>query len=239
MSSRSAVVAIGAVLAGLTAYAQPQAPLTPPAQPAFNEALVQAFTYRNTGPFRMQARMTAIAVPSNPAKAYLNIFYTAPWIGGVFKTTNNGTTFESLFDGQANLSIGAIALAPSAPDTVWVGAGDAFTSRSSYAGDGIYKSTDAGRTWRNMGLADSHHIARIASHPTNPDIVYVATMEHLYSTGGERGVYKTTDGGARWERVLSINDRVGVIDLVMHPTSEVYRTDNGGQTWTKMNATTI
>src|SRR6185436_18687201 len=105
--SRRSVVAVVAVLAGLTVYAQPQAPATPPgpSAPAFNESLVQAFTYRNTGPFRMQARMTAIAVPTTPAKAHLDTFYTAPWIGGVFKTTNNGTTFESLFDGQVNLSI--------------------------------------------------------------------------------------------------------------------------------------
>ena len=253
-SRRRHLIGLVVILAGLATYTQSQR------APAFNETLLQTFTYRNTGPWRMQARMTAIAVPDAPAKAHLNTFYTAPWIGGVFKTTNNGTTFESIFDSQVNLSIGAIALAPSAPDVVWVGTGDAFTSRSSYAGDGIYKSTDAGKTWRNMGLADSHHIARIAIHPTNPDIVYVAVMGHLYSTNSERGVYKTTDGGAHWERVLGINDRVGVIDLVMHPTnasilyaaayekdrlpwqivnggpeSGIYKTVDAGRTWTRLS----
>ena len=100
-----------------------------------------------------------------------------------------------MFDAQAKLSIGDVTVAPSNANIVWVGTGDAFTSRSSYAGDGVYKSTDAGRTWTNMGLRDSHHIARIVIHPTNPNIVYVAAMGHLYSDNAERGVFKTTNGG--------------------------------------------
>src|SRR5262249_47449210 len=156
--------AVALVVAFFAAPAATQSP------GSFDEALVKAFTYRNLGPFRMQARIAAIAVPNSPAKAHRDTFYVAPWIGGLFKTTNNGTTFESLFDGQDNLSIGAVALAPSKPDIVWVGSGDAFTSRSSYAGDGVYKSTDAGKTWKHMGLGDTHHISRIVIHPTNPDI---------------------------------------------------------------------
>ncbi len=127
----------------------------------------------------------------------------APWIGGVFKTTNNGNTFEPVFDRQDNLSIGGISIAHSSSTIVWVGSGDAYTSRSSIAGDGVYKSTDAGLTWKNMGLADSHHIAKIAIPPSNPDIVYVATMGHLYSTNNERGIYKTTNGGGTWEKMLT------------------------------------
>src|SRR6185312_6481425 len=144
--------------------------------------LVSSLQYRNIGPFRMQARIADIDVP------------VAPRIGGVFKTTNNGTTWESLFDRQNTLSIGDVTLAPSNPDVVWVGTGDAFTSRSSYAGDGVYKSTDAGKSWANMGLKDSQHIARIVIDPTNPDVVYVAAMGHLYSRNAERGVFRTTDG---------------------------------------------
>src|SRR5215210_1532659 len=140
----------------------------------FDERLLQAFTYRNLGPFRMQVRVAYIAIPDAPLRDHLYTIYQAPWIGGVWKTTNNGTTWEPIFDKQSNGSIGDIALAPSAPDIVWVGTGDAFASRSSYAGDGIYKSMDAGKTWKNMGLTDSHHIARIVVHPKNPDIVYVA-----------------------------------------------------------------
>jgi hypothetical protein len=101
---------------------------------------------------------------------------------------------------QNKLAIGAVEIAPSNPNIVWVGTGDAFVSRSSYRGDGIYKSTDAGRTWKNMGLPDSHHIARIVIHPGNPDIVYVAVVGHLYSENEERGVFRTTNGG--WPRTV-------------------------------------
>jgi hypothetical protein len=228
-------------------------------QGLFTERLLEAFTYRNLAPFRMQVRIADIAVPASPAMDHLYTFYVVPWIGGVFKTTNNGTTFNSLFDAQDNLSIGAISVAPSNSDIVWVGTGDAFTSRSSYAGDGIYKSADGGKSWKNMGLKDSHHIARIVIHPTNPDVVYVAAMGHLYSTNEERGVFKTTNGGKTWEKVLYINEKVGVIDLVMNPRnpailyaatyekerlpwqminggpgSGIHKSIDGGRTWTRL-----
>ena len=225
----------------------------------FNETLLRPFNYRNLGPFRMGARTSDIAVPTSPQKDHLYTFYVSFWTGGVWKTTNNGTTFEPVFDAQTKLSIGDVTVAPSNSAVVWVGTGDAFTSRSSYAGDGVYKSTDAGRTWRNMGLRDSHHIARIAIHPSNPDIVYVAAMGHLYSTNAERGVFKTTDGGATWTKAFFLNDRIGVIDLVMDPSnpqvlyaaaydkerkpwqmvnggpdSAIYKTSDGGANWTKL-----
>jgi photosystem II stability/assembly factor-like uncharacterized protein len=146
------------------------------AQNLFNEKLLQPFQYRNMGPFRMGARTSDIAVPDAPAKDHRYTIYVGYWTGGLWKTTNNGTTFEPVFDRQHKLAIGDVAVAPSDANVVWVGTGDAFTSRSSYAGDGVYKSTDAGKTWTNMGLRDSHHIARIVIHPTNPDIVYVAAM---------------------------------------------------------------
>jgi hypothetical protein len=169
-------VATAMVLAGLTFTTWAQSPAD-----LFDERLVQAFQYRNIDPFRMGARTSDIAVPDSPAKAHLYTFYVSFWTGGVWKTTNNGTTFEPVFDKQKKLTIGDVTVAPSNSDIVWVGTGDAFTSRSSYAGDGVYKSIDAGKTWTNMGLKDSHHIARIAIHPTNPDIVYVAVMGHLFS----------------------------------------------------------
>src|SRR6185295_11052843 len=118
----------------------------------FDEALLKAFTFRNVGPFRMGARTSDIAVPAAPTKAHLYTFYVSFWSGGVWKTTNNGTTFEPIFDAQKKLNIGDVTVAPSNGDVVWVGTGDAFTSRTSYSGDGVYKSVDAGRTWTNMGL---------------------------------------------------------------------------------------
>ncbi|HEY7473959.1 MAG TPA: hypothetical protein VH679_03040 [Vicinamibacterales bacterium] len=207
----------------------------------------------------MGARTSDIAVPDAPAKDHLYTFYVSFWTGGLWKTTNNGTTFEPVFDGQPKLAIGDVAVAPSNANIVWVGTGDAFTSRSSYAGDGLYKSTDAGKTWTNMGLRDSHHIARIAIHPTNPNIVYVAAMGHLYSENPERGVFKTTNGGTTWERVLYVNEKIGVVDLVMNPKnpdvlyaaaydkqrlpwqmvnggpeSGIYRTTDGGKAWSRL-----
>jgi photosystem II stability/assembly factor-like uncharacterized protein len=179
--------------------------------------------------------------------------------GGVWKSTNNGVTFEPVFDGSPKLSIGDIAVAPSDANIVWVGTGDAFCTRMSTSGDGIYKSLDAGKTWTNMGLSDSQHIARIMIHPTNPDIVYVAATGHLFSSNAERGVFKTADGGRTWQKVFVVSDKVGAIDLMLvksapntlyaamydkarypwhyemgGPESAIYKTLDGGKTWTKL-----
>jgi photosystem II stability/assembly factor-like uncharacterized protein len=179
--------------------------------------------------------------------------------GGVWKTTNNGVTFEPVFDGQRRLSIGDVAVAPSNPDIVWVGTGEAYCARSSNSGDGVYKSLDGGRTWENMGLRDSHHIARVIIHPANPDIVYVAAMGHLFSDNAERGVFKTSDGGRTWRKVLYINEKIGAVDLAMvrsepdvlyaamydkvrlpwhyelgGPGTGIYKTSDGGRTWTRL-----
>src|SRR5262245_41083986 len=213
MNLRTVTVAAALAAAGLTWTTRAQSP----ADELFNERLLQAFAYRNVGPFRMGARTSDIAVPSSPAKAHLYTFYVSFWTGGLWKTTNNGTTFEPVFDAQRKLTIGDVTVAPSNADIVWVGTGDGFTSRSSYAGDGVYKTTDGGKTWKNMGLKDSHHIPRIVINPTNPDLVYVASMGHLFSENEERGVFKTTDGGATWEKVLYASPKVGVIELVMNP----------------------
>ncbi len=228
-------------------------------RPSFGQALLKNFTFRNLGPFRCGSWVTGFAVPDAPAKAHLYTFYVATRNGGVWKTTNNGTTFEPVFDGQEYLSIGAIAVAPSTPDILWVGTGEAYNARSSHRGDGVYKSTDSGKTWTNMGLRDSHHVARIVIHPKNPDVVYVAAMGHLFSFNDERGVFKTMDGGISWERVLYINEKVGVIDLAMNlknpdilyaaayekyrypwhfeeggPESGIYKTTDAGRTWQRL-----
>ncbi len=228
--------------------------------PELNESLLKNFVFRNLGPYRCGSWVTGFAVPDAPAKAHLYTFYVATRNGGVWKTTNNGTTFSPIFDDHDYLSIGAIAIAPSHPEVVWVGTGEAYNARSSHRGDGVYKSTDGGKSWTNMGLRDSHHIARIIVHPQNPDTVYVAAMGHLFSFNEERGVFKTTDGGMTWEKVLFINEKVGVIDLAMNlknpdilyaatyekyrypwhfeeggPESGIYKTQDAGKTWRRLS----
>jgi photosystem II stability/assembly factor-like uncharacterized protein len=229
------------------------------AQERFNGDLLKSFVYRNIGPFRAGSWVSAIAVPEAPLKDHLRTIYVGMRNSGVWKSINNGVTFEPVFDGQPKLSMGDIAVAPSDANIVWVGTGDAFCTRMSTAGDGIYKSTDAGKTWTNMGLPDSQHIARIMIHPKNPDIVYVAVMGHLFSPNAERGVFKTTDGGKTWQKVLFISDKVGAVDLMLvksapdtlyaamydkarypwhyemgGPESAIYRTRDGGKNWTRL-----
>src|SRR5262245_19083100 len=224
------------------------------------EVIRNSFSYRNLGPFRAGSWVSDIAVPDDPAKAHLYTFYVAARNGGVWKTTNNGTTFAPIFEGKNVASIGSLAVAPSDGNIVWVGTGDASCTRSAYWGDGVYRSTDGGAEWRNMGLADSQHISRIVIHPTNPNIVYAAAMGHLFSANQERGVFKTTDAGNTWKKVLYINDKTGTIDLVIDrsqpdvlyaatyecirfpwrladggPASGIYKTTNGGADWKRLD----
>jgi photosystem II stability/assembly factor-like uncharacterized protein len=221
--------------------------------------LLDGLTFRNLGPFRAGSWVTSLAVPSSPPRAHLYTFYVGTRNGGVWKTTNNGTTFEPVFDAQQALSIGDVAVAPSNPDILWVGTGEAYCARSSNSGDGIYKSADAGKTWTSMGLRDSQHIARIVIHPSKPDIVYAAVMGHLFSPNEERGVFKTTDGAKTWQKILFLSDTVGAVDLAMvqsapdvlyaatyekvrlpwhyepgGPGSGIYKTTDGGTTWERL-----
>jgi photosystem II stability/assembly factor-like uncharacterized protein len=227
--------------------------------PRFNAGLLDGFTYRNLGPFRAGSWLTDIAVPESPLHEHLYTFYIGTRNGGVWKTTNNGTIFEPIFDNQNVSSIGAVAVAPSAANVVWVGTGEAYQARSSNSGDGVYKSTDSGGTWTHMGLPESHHVAKIVIHPTNPDVVYVAAMGHLWTRNDERGLFKTIDGGRTWSKSLFISDHVGVIDLVLDrsnpdvlyaaayemdrkpwhleeggPGSGIHKTTDGGRTWTRL-----
>jgi photosystem II stability/assembly factor-like uncharacterized protein len=214
--------------------------------------------FRSIGPTRPSGRFVDFAVSSQDPY----IFYAATATGGLWKTVNNGITFEPVFDNEAVFSIGAVACAATDHNIVWVGTGEANNSRSTYWGDGVYKSTDGGRTWKNMGLRDSHHIGRIVIHPQNPDIVYVAAVGHLYSENEERGLFKTEDGGQTWKKVLgvSIDGRhIGVIDVAIDPQnpetvyaatydrlrkpwtymlggpgSGIYKSTDGGRTWKKL-----
>ena len=180
-----------------------------PAAGRFSAALFKNFEGRALGPYRAGSWVTSFAVPSGPSREHLYTLYVGTRNGGVWKTVNNGTTFEPVFDAQPKLSIGDVAVAPSDPNVVWVGTGEAYCARSSSSGDGVWRSVDAGKTWTRMGLADSHHIARILIHPQDPDTVYVAAMGHLFTPNAERGVFKTTDGGKSWENILRVNDKIG------------------------------
>ncbi len=228
-------------------------------QEQFNEDLLKGFTYRNLGPFRTGTWITDIAVPESPQKDHLYTFYIASRNGGLWKTVNNGTTFEPLFDNQSVIAIGDVTVAPSNLNIVWVGSGESCNSRSAYSGNGVYKSTDGGKTWENMGLKDTQHIGRIVIHPQNPDIVYVAAIGHLFSFNEERGLFKTEDGGKTWKKIIYINEKTGVVDVAMHSSnpnilyaatyqfqrlpwffdkggsgSGIYKTTDAGETWTKL-----
>jgi len=255
-TKRTFIIAALIILLGSFAAS---ASIQDPSGAKFDPGLVKGLAFRNLGPFRAGSWVTSFAVPTVPARDHLYTLYVGTRNGGVWKTINAGTTFEPIFDAQSKLSIGDVAVAPTDARLVWVGTGEAYCARSSNPGDGIYKSMDAGKTWTNMGLRDSHHIARIIIHPSNPDIVYAAVMGHLFSPNPERGVFKTMDGGKTWTRVLFINDKIGAIDLVQvasapdtlyaamydkirlpwtyemgGPESAVYKTTNGGKTWTRL-----
>ena len=222
--------------------------------------VLNATSFRNIGPFRTSAWVTAIAVPDSPPRDHLYTIYAATRTGGLWKTTNNGITWAAISDSVDVAAVGAVAVAPSDPAVVWMGSGDQANARSSYSGNGVYKSTDAGKSWQHMGLRDSHHIARILIHPSNPNIVYVAAMGHLFSRNEERGVFRTRDGGKTWDKVLYVDDRTGAIDLAMHrkspdvlyaamydkertpwqlvlggPGTGVYKSDDGGTKWRKLS----
>jgi len=213
------------------------------------------------GPTNIGGRCTDIAVVTPKGKNYT--IYAAAASGGLWKTDNEGTSWIPLFDRQVTTSMGDIALDPSDPNTLWVGTGEANIFRSSQAGAGIYKTMDGGKTWKNMGLENTCTIARIVVDPKKPEVVYVAASGHEWTPNKERGVYKTTDGGKSWKKVLYINDMTGAIDLVMDPSnnrvlyaatwqrirrkwndpriepgfseSGIYKTTDGGKSWKPVN----
>jgi photosystem II stability/assembly factor-like uncharacterized protein len=215
-------------------------------------------SWRSIGPVNTSGRIDDIAVAR--VRGQPDAIYVATASGGVFKSANNGVSFAPIFDGvDAMMSIGASAVAPTAPSTVWVGTGEANTRQSSSWGDGVYKSTDAGKTWTKMGLADTRSIGRIVVDPTNADVVYVAAQGHLWGPNADRGVFKTTDGGRTWTKSLFVDENTGANDLVIDPTnprvlyastyqrqrrgwgfngggpgSGIYKTTDGGATWSKL-----
>ena len=212
--------------------------------------------FRSIGPAIMSGRIADIAAyEANPA-----MFYVATSHGGVWKTTNNGALWTPEFQDQGLMSTGAIAISQTNPDLVWVGTGESNNRQSTSWGDGIYKSTDGGKIFTNMGLKDSKHIGRIVIDPRNNDVVLVAAAGPLFGPGGDRGIYKTTDGGKTWKVVLKVDENTGANDVAMShdnpsilfastyqrrrtaccvngggPGSGIWKSVDGGDTWTRQS----
>ncbi len=216
---------------------------------------LEAFNLRNVGPAFLSGRIADIKThPENES-----VWYVATGSSGVWKTVNAGTTWTPIFDDQPSYSTGCITLDPSNPDVVWVGTGENVGGRHVAYGDGIYRSDNGGTTWKNMGLRKSEHISEIIVHPDNSDVVWVAAQGPLWTSGGERGLYKTTNGGTSWKRVLGNDQWTGVTDIMIDPRNPqilyaatwdrhrtvaalmgggpgtaLYRSDDGGENWTKL-----
>ena len=219
-------------------------------------AVLKTFRIRNIGPANMGGRTVDFAVPDRATST----IYAAVGPSGLWKSSNAGVTWEPSFVNESTVSVGAVAVVQSAPDVVWAGTGESTARNSVAPGDGVYKSEDAGRTWKNMGLAETRFISRICADPADPDIVFVASQGHLWGPNEERGVYRTTDGGRTWKKVLYIDKDTGCSDLAMDPsnprilyagmwayrrspyyftsggeTSGLFKTTDGGETWKKMS----
>ncbi len=175
--------------------------------------LLSDLELRTIGPAVMSGRIVDLAVVETDPR----VFYAASATGGVWKTTNNGTTFDPVFRDQDTHSVGDIAVHQRDTSLVWVGTGERANRQSNSWGDGVYKSTDGGETWTHMGLEDSHHVGRIALHPGDPDVVFVAAMGHLWGPNEERGLYRSTDGGQTWERVAHVDENTGFVDVTIDP----------------------
>lgn len=223
-------------------------------------SLFKNLSWSFIGPTNTSGRVTDVAVVTPRGKNYT--VYAATATGGLWKTVNEGTTWDPVFEHGPSTSIGDVTIAPSNPNTVWIGTGEANIFRSSNAGAGVFKSTDAGKTWKNMGLTDTNTIPRIIVHPKNENIVYVAASGHEWTDNAERGLYKTTDGGETWDKVFYVDDKTGVIDIVMDPKnsntiyaatwmrirdkwndprtldeytdSGIYKSTNGGKSWKRL-----
>lgn len=238
------------------AFAQKKTP-TPIEKLPYDAGTVGALSFRMVGPALTSGRVIDIAVhPTNK-----DTWYVAAAAGGVWLTQNHGITFEPIFDNYGSYSIGCLAIAPSNPNTVWVGSGENNNQRSVSYGDGIYKSVDGGKSFANMGLKNTEHIGKIVVHPTNENIIWVAAYGPLWSSGGERGVYKTTDGGATWTRTLFVSEHTGISEIAIDPNnpdilyaaahqrrrheytyigggpeSGLYKSTDGGATWKEINS---
>ncbi len=229
--------------------------VTPPLHAQVTTAQLDGLRPRNIGPAVMSGRIVDLAV----AESDVWKFYVASATGGVYKTSDNGITLTPVFENEGTHSVGAIALHQRDTAIVWVGTGERANRQSSSWGDGVYKSTDGGETWTNMGLRESRHVGRIALHPEDPDLVYVAAMGHLWGPNEERGLYRSSDGGTTWDPILQIDEHTGAVDVALDPNdpdvvyaatyqrerrawgfhgggpgSALYRSMDGGDSWERL-----
>ncbi len=253
---KKAIILSMALVTGLSSFAvKPPKKGDKEKEAKYKSSHFGGLKFRNVGPALTAGRVADIAVnPNNPAE-----YYIAVASGGVWKTSNAGTTYDPIFDGQGSYSIGCITIDPSNEHVIWVGSGENNNQRSVAYGDGVYKSMDGGKSWKNMGLKSSEHIGRIVVDPNNSNVVYVAAYGPLWSAGGERGLYKTTDGGENWELILEIDEHTGVNEIWMDPRdsqvlyatshqrrrhvftyvgggpgSGIHKSTDGGKTWNKL-----
>ncbi|MGB3467410.1 MAG: glycosyl hydrolase [Cyclobacteriaceae bacterium] len=227
---------------------------TPAAKQPLDEISLKGLKWRNVGPALTSGRVADLAVnPKNPYE-----YYVATASGGVWKTKNAGVTYTPIFDQQGSYSVGCVTIDPNNYNVVWIGSGENNGQRSVAYGDGVYKSSDGGKSWKNMGLTNSEHIGKIVVHPDNSDVVFVAALGPLWKKGGDRGLYKTSDGGKTWEVILKTDEHTGVNEVIIDPTdpsimyasthqrrrhvftyvsggpgSSLYKSKDGGKTWKK------
>ncbi len=246
---RLRILAVAAVLAATASDLHAQ--LTQP----LDSATLATFRWRSIGPTNMSGRVSDVEGVPSPSKT----FYVAAAAGGVWKTTNNGTSFDLVWDDPRVVSMGDIAISPSDPDQVWIGTGEEDSRNSISPGDGVFKSTDGGKTWTFKGLKETQAIGRIVVHPTDPNVVYVAALGAIWNSNDERGLYRTKDGGETWQLVKSISDKAGFVDVILHPHhpevvwasswervrgpyflqsggpgSALWKSTDGGDTWTEV-----
>jgi photosystem II stability/assembly factor-like uncharacterized protein len=251
---RALAFALGLLFVSSPGNGARQAPAEAP--PGLDPDLLKGLRLRNIGPANMSGRIVDIAVvESDPY-----VFYVASATGGLWKTTDNGVTFKPVWEKESVHSIGCLAIFQPNPEILWLGSGERANRQSSSWGDGVYKSSDGGESWTNLGLGDSHHIGRIATHPTDPEVVYVAAMGRLWGPNRERGLYKTDDGGKTWKQILFLDEDTGVVDVAVDPRepqivyaaayqrrrqafgfhgsgpgSALYKSTDGGASWRKLS----
>src|SRR5438128_3413883 len=215
MKNFACLVALLFALAAHAANAPAPSTPTKPATPKYDDKVFSGLELRGIGPAIVSGRVIDLAVDPRDAR----VWFVATAGGGVWKTTNAGTTFTPIFDGEGSYSTGCVTIDPNDSLTVWVGSGENNAQRSVSYGDGVYKSVDGGKSWTNMGLAKSEHIGKIVVDPRDSKVVYVAAQGPLWNAGGDRGLYKTTDGGKTWKAVLTISENTGVTDVAYDPSN--------------------